>query len=95
MADNDKKDYSKVKTHGGVTTTEEGETHPTSLADGGRAAHIQALRNERELLKQRVEGSAGEDVRAKARLADVDKQLDRFGASPRRARKETAVPPKS
>lgn len=84
MAD-EKIDYSKVKTHGGVATTADGSTHTTSLSDSGRAAQIQALKNERSALEGR-----GDDATAKRRLGEIDAQLKRFNERPARGERETA-----
>lgn len=93
MADDDKKiDYNKVKTHGGVTCDKDGVAVPTALSDQSRQAQVAALRDERDLLEQRVKAN-DEDGHAKSRLGEVDKALDRFGARPSRAAKETATRP--
>lgn len=89
MAEDKKIDYSKVKTHGGVTCDEDGAAVPTALSDQSRAAQIGALRDERELLAQRVKAN-DEDGHAKSRLGEVDRVLEKFGASPKRTSKETA-----
>jgi hypothetical protein len=78
MTDEKKPDYSKFKTPGGVTTTRDGEAHPTALTDESRAAQVAALKNERKALAGRVD-SNDDDHTAARRLRELDRSLAAFG----------------
>ncbi|HEY2088606.1 MAG TPA: hypothetical protein VGH54_21625 [Mycobacterium sp.] len=58
----------------------------TELKGEARAAHVQALQNELEMLQHRPVSDA-----QKRRLGEVKDQLDEFSDNPKRRRRETAV----
>lgn len=96
MSDEKKPDYSKVKTNGGVTTTADGDTHPTGVTDATRAARVEALKAERAAMAGRLSNSDGDKV-AQRRLGEIDRSLAAFGEKqerkPNTPPQKTVAPP--
>lgn len=99
MTDEKKIDYSKFKTPGGVTTTADGDAHPTGITDESRAAQVAALKNERAAQAGRAEVLGDEDAggrTAARRVREIDRSLAAFGERPQRdagTPPQKAVPP--
>jgi hypothetical protein len=89
MTDEKKPDYSKIKTHGGVTTTRDGDVHPTGLTDESRAAQVAALKNEHAALAARVAADENDHTAAR-RLREIGRSLAKFGA---KVEREPGQPP--